>query len=73
MNRGLVLGILIAVGSLSLVVSGFQGPPAGPSAAALSATKIQSAVRQREGQPAGRLRRTEEVGWLRSNNYFIGE
>jgi len=41
MNRGLVLGILIAVGSLSLVVSGFQGPPAAPSAAALSATKIE--------------------------------
>src|SRR5437867_3604596 len=41
MKRGLVLGILIAVGSLSLAVSGFQGPPATPSAAALAATKIE--------------------------------
>ena len=41
MKRGLVLGILIAVGGLSIVVSGFQAPPAGPSAAALAATKIE--------------------------------
>ncbi|HYR84760.1 MAG TPA: MBL fold metallo-hydrolase [Terriglobia bacterium] len=41
MKRGLVLGTLIALGGLSLVVSGFQAPPAGPSAAARAATKIE--------------------------------
>ena len=42
MNRGLALGILIAIGSLSMMVSGFQGPPAGPTTAALAATKIEN-------------------------------
>jgi cyclase len=37
MKRSLVLGALIAIGSLSLVVTGFQGP----SAAGLAATKIE--------------------------------
>ncbi|HEY1309041.1 MAG TPA: MBL fold metallo-hydrolase [Vicinamibacterales bacterium] len=40
MRRRLVLGTLIGVGVLTLVVSG-QGPPAGPTAAALAATKIE--------------------------------
>ena len=40
MRRGLVLGALIVVGALSLAVSG-QAPPAGPSAQALAATKIE--------------------------------
>ena len=40
MKRGLVLGTLIAVGALSLAVSG-QAPPAPPSAKALAATKIE--------------------------------
>ena len=29
MKRGLVLGILLLAGSLSVAVMGFQGPPAG--------------------------------------------
>ena len=41
MKRGLVLGALIAVGYLSIVVAGFQAPPAGPTAASLAATKIE--------------------------------
>ncbi|OFV92291.1 MAG: hypothetical protein A3G76_15385 [Acidobacteria bacterium RIFCSPLOWO2_12_FULL_65_11] len=42
MRRGIVLGVLIAVGGLSLAVAGFQGPPQGPpSQAALTATKIE--------------------------------
>jgi glyoxylase-like metal-dependent hydrolase (beta-lactamase superfamily II) len=41
MKRVLVLGILIVAGGLSLAVFGFQAPPAGPSAAALAATKIE--------------------------------
>jgi len=40
MRRRLVLGTLIGVGVLTLVVSG-QGPPVGPTAAALAATKIE--------------------------------
>jgi cyclase len=40
MRRALVLGALIVVGALSLAVSG-QAPPAGPSAQALAATKIE--------------------------------
>src|SRR2546427_5519468 len=41
MKRGLVLGLLIAAGGLSMAASGFQAPPAGPPAAALAATKIE--------------------------------
>src|SRR5712691_3337545 len=40
MKRELVLGTLIVLGGLSLVVSGLQAP-AGPSAAARAATKIE--------------------------------
>jgi cyclase len=40
MRRSVVLGALIAVGGLSSVLSG-QTPPAGPSAAALAATRIE--------------------------------
>jgi hypothetical protein len=41
MKRALALGILLGAGALSMVVSGFQAPPAGPTAAALAATKIE--------------------------------
>jgi glyoxylase-like metal-dependent hydrolase (beta-lactamase superfamily II) len=41
MRRLLVLGVLIAVGVLSLAVAGAQGPEGGPSAAAIAATKIE--------------------------------
>jgi cyclase len=41
MKRGVVLGLLLAVGSLSLTVAGFQGPPAGPTPAGLAATTIE--------------------------------
>jgi cyclase len=41
MKRGLVLGTLIVVGALSSAVTGLQTPPAGPSAKALAATKIE--------------------------------
>jgi cyclase len=43
MRRAILLGTLIAAGSLSLAVSGFQAPPppAGPTPAALQATKIE--------------------------------
>jgi cyclase len=42
MRRAIVLGGLIAAGGLSLVVSAFQAPPpAGPTPAALAATKIE--------------------------------
>jgi len=40
MKRRVVLGLVIGVGVLSMMVSG-QAPPAGPSAAALAATKIE--------------------------------
>jgi len=40
MKRCLVLGALIAIGSLSIVVAGFQ-TPAGPTKEALAATKIE--------------------------------
>ena len=40
MRRALVLGVLIGVGAFSLAVSG-QAPPAGPTAKALAATKIE--------------------------------
>src|SRR6478672_10052413 len=40
MKRCLVLGALIAIGSLSIVVAGFQAP-AGPTKEALAATKIE--------------------------------
>ena len=40
MRREAVLGTLIGVGVLSIVVAG-QGPPAGPTAAALAATRIE--------------------------------
>ena len=41
MKRGVVLGVLLVVGALSVAISAFQGPPAGPSAAALAVTKIE--------------------------------
>ena len=41
MKRGVVLLALVTLGAFSLVVAGYQGPPAGPSAAALQATKIE--------------------------------
>jgi cyclase len=41
MKRCLVLGALISIGSLSMLVAGFQAPPAGPTPAALAATKIE--------------------------------
>jgi glyoxylase-like metal-dependent hydrolase (beta-lactamase superfamily II) len=41
MKRCLVLGALIGIGSLSIIVAGFQAPPAGPTQAALAATKIE--------------------------------
>jgi cyclase len=41
MNRGVVLLALFTLGAFSLVVSGYQAPAAGPSAAALQATKIE--------------------------------
>jgi cyclase len=40
MKRVLVLGVLVAVGGLSIVVSG-QAPPPGPSAKAVAATRIE--------------------------------
>ena len=40
MKRFLVLGTLIAIGSLSMVVAGFQAP-VGPTAASLALTKIE--------------------------------
>ncbi|MGE0463644.1 MAG: MBL fold metallo-hydrolase, partial [Vicinamibacterales bacterium] len=41
MRRGLTLGLIIAIGGLSMAVAAFQAPPAAPSAAALAATKIE--------------------------------
>jgi cyclase len=41
MKRVLVLGVLIALGGLALAGSAFQAPPAGPTPAALVATKIE--------------------------------
>ena len=41
MKREVVLGVLIVVGTLSMAVSGFQAPPAAPSAAAMALTKIE--------------------------------
>jgi cyclase len=41
MKRTFVLGTLLVLGALSLVVSGVQAPQAGPSPAALAATKIE--------------------------------
>jgi glyoxylase-like metal-dependent hydrolase (beta-lactamase superfamily II) len=41
MKRCLVLGALIGVGTLSIVLAGFQAPPAGPTKEALTATKIE--------------------------------
>jgi glyoxylase-like metal-dependent hydrolase (beta-lactamase superfamily II) len=41
MRREIVLGLVIAVGGLSMVGAAVQAPPAGPSAAALNATKIE--------------------------------
>jgi len=40
MTRGVVLGTLVTLGALSLAVSG-QAPPAGPTAKAIAATKIE--------------------------------
>jgi cyclase len=41
MKRGIVLGLLIAVGGLSMVGAAVQAPQSGLSAAALNATKIE--------------------------------
>ena len=41
MKRCIVLGTLITIGILSLTVAGVQGPPPGPTPAALAATKIE--------------------------------
>src|SRR5678810_431389 len=40
MKRTLLLGLLISVLGLSIVVTGTQGPPPGPTAEALAAAKI---------------------------------
>ena len=42
MKRGIVLGVLIAIGAVSMAVAGYQTPaPSGPSPQALEATKIE--------------------------------
>src|SRR5262245_475780 len=41
MKRVLVLASLMAIGILTLTVAAVQGPPAGPTAAALQATKLE--------------------------------
>src|ERR1700681_1129619 len=41
MKRGIVLGLLVAVGAVSMAVAAAQAPQAGLSAAALAATKIE--------------------------------
>ena len=41
MKREIVLGLVIAVGGLSMASAAVQAPPTGPSAAALNATKIE--------------------------------
>ena len=41
MRRGVLLGVVIGVGTLSMAVAAFQAPPAGPTPAALAATKIE--------------------------------
>src|SRR5260221_4886809 len=41
MSRGFVLGLLIAVGAVSMAVAAAQAPQAGLSAAAVAATKIE--------------------------------
>jgi hypothetical protein len=41
MKRQLVLGLVIAVGGLSMARAAVQAPPAGPTPAALNATKIE--------------------------------
>src|SRR5438552_10548816 len=41
MKRSVVLGTLMTIGILSLTVAGLQGPPPGPTPAALAATKIE--------------------------------
>src|SRR5215510_14988668 len=41
MKRCAVLAVLLAIGGLSLTLAGFQNPPAGPTPAALQATKIE--------------------------------
>src|SRR5262245_22761986 len=41
MKRAFVLGVLIAIGGLTTVATGLQSPPAGPTPAALAATKIE--------------------------------
>jgi cyclase len=41
MKRCLLLGTIVMIGTLSLTVVGLQGPPAGPTPAALAATKIE--------------------------------
>ena len=41
MRREIVLGLVIGLGGLSMVGAAVQAPPAGPSAAALNATKIE--------------------------------
>ncbi len=41
MRRGISLAALVVVGALSIVAAATQAPPAGPSAAALAATKIE--------------------------------
>ena len=41
MKRGLLLGVVVGIGALSMAVAAFQAPPAGPTPAALAATKIE--------------------------------
>ena len=41
MRRAIILSALILTGGLSLALSAFQAPPAGPTPAALAATKIE--------------------------------
>lgn len=41
MTRTFTLGLIVALGGLSIAVSAYQAPPAAPSAAALAATKIE--------------------------------
>src|SRR5262245_34087247 len=43
MKRCLLLGTIVLIGTLSLTVVGLQGPPAGPTPAALAATKLEQA------------------------------
>ena len=60
MRRGIVLGVLLAVGGLSLAVSGFQAPPAGAGQGRGEGRRGEGRGRGPQGPPVAEIQKVKD-------------